>query len=146
MERLSGSRCIYLLCLLLIVTLTLSMMVKTLNLKKNVHAGGKKYSSTVKKMFAPYPRAWSKKIFFLTAGEGVCEAARARMSTSSSAAPPMCGTMTPPSHYSSTTPRRRDLKTAQLLESPRQRSPSPPSSPDPWPQVRAPHPFPRKCE
>jgi hypothetical protein len=64
-----------------------------------------------------------KKIFFLTAGEGFCEQRalgcqhpRARLLQC--AAPPRRGTMTPPSHYSSTTPRRHDLKTAQLLESP----------------------------
>jgi hypothetical protein len=45
-----------------------------------------------------------------------CQHPRARLLQC--AAPPRRGTMTPPSHYSSTTPRRHDLKTAQLLESP----------------------------
>jgi hypothetical protein len=52
------------------------MMVKTLNLKKNVRAGGKKYLSMVKKMFVPYPRAWSKKSSSLLLAKASASSAR----------------------------------------------------------------------
>jgi hypothetical protein len=51
------------------------MMVKTLNLKKNVRRWKKIFERGQKNVRA-LSSSVVKKIFFLTAGEGACEAAR----------------------------------------------------------------------